>query len=101
MTMVCEKIQKTRGHTSSNSQKFTSLTDPFNSHRDQTMPHSQINPASQLLFSQPAPNMLHGAPKGNSMANRVSINGSSDLLELLAPAHPIQTKETATEDEIK
>lgn len=92
MTMVCEKIRKTRGH--------TGLTDSLDSHRDQTIPHSQINSASQLLFSQPPPNMLHGAPKGNSMANRVSINGSSDLLGLLAPAYPIHTKETAAKDEI-
>lgn len=103
MAMVCEKIRKTRGHAGSNSQTTTGLTDSFVSHHDQTMPHSQINPTSQSqsLFSQAPPNMRHGAPKGNSMANRVSTNGSSDLLGLLAPVHPIQTKETATKDEIK
>ncbi|KUM63479.1 hypothetical protein ACN42_g3643 [Penicillium freii] len=100
MTMVCEKIQKARGHAGSHSQTTTGLADSFVSRRDQTMPHSQINSASQSLFSQPPPNMRHGAPKGNSIANRVSLNGSSDLLGLLAPAHPIQTKETATKDEI-
>ncbi|KAJ5406693.1 hypothetical protein N7465_007977 [Penicillium sp. CMV-2018d] len=100
MTMVCEKIQKARGHAGSHSQTTTGLADSFVSRRDQTMPHSQINSASQFLFSQPPPNMCHGAPKGNSIANRVSLNGSSDLLGLLAPAHPIQTKETATKDEI-
>lgn len=101
MTMVCEKIQKTRGHAGSNSQTTTGLKDSFVSHSDQIIPHSQIHSSSQLLFSQPPPNMCHGAPKGNSMANRVSLNGSSDLLGLLAPAHPIQTKETVTKDEIK
>lgn len=100
MAMVCEKVQKTGGHAGSNSQKFTGLADSAVSRRDQAMPHSQINSASQLLFSQPPPNMRHGAPMGNSMANRVSM-GSSDLLGLLAPTHPIQTKETATKDEIK
>ncbi|KOS45350.1 hypothetical protein ACN38_g3707 [Penicillium nordicum] len=100
MTMVCEKIQKTRGHAGSNSQTTTGLKDSFVSHSDQIIPHSQIHSSSQLLFSQPPPNMCHGAPKGNSMANRVSLNGSSDLLGLLAPAHPIQTKETVTKDEI-
>ncbi|KAJ5954584.1 hypothetical protein N7501_008863 [Penicillium viridicatum] len=100
MTMVCEKIQKARGHAGSHSQTTTGLADSFVSRRDQTMPHSQINSASQFLFSQPPPNMRHGAPKGNSIANRVSLNRSSDLLGLLAPAHPIQTKETATKDEI-
>ncbi|OQD92140.1 hypothetical protein PENSOL_c044G00687 [Penicillium solitum] len=96
MTMVCERIRKTRGHAGSNSQTTTGLADSFVSHPDKTMPHSQTNSTSQLLFSQPPPNMRHGAPKGNSMANRVSINGSSDLLGLLAPAHSVKVKETAT-----
>ncbi|EKV08090.1 hypothetical protein PDIG_61100 [Penicillium digitatum PHI26] len=41
--------------------------------------------------------MRHDAPKRNAMANRVSLNGPSDLLGLLAPSHLIQTKDTATD----
>lgn len=100
MTMACDKIQKTRGHASSNDQTNARLTDPFASQRDRTMPlnHSQTNMASQLLFSQPPSNMRHGAPKSNAMTSRVSLNGSSDLLGLLAPSHPIQTNYAATRE---
>ncbi|CAI7587063.1 unnamed protein product [Penicillium glandicola] len=98
MTMACEKIQKTQGPTGSDSQTNTGLTDSFVSQRDQVMApnHSPNKTESQLLFSQPQSNMRHGAPKGNSMTNRVSLNGSSDLLGLLAPSRLIQMNDTAT-----
>lgn len=98
MTMACEKIQKTRGHAGSNGQTNPGLTDSFVSQRDQTMPpnHSENNSLSQLLFSQPPTDMRYGAPKGNLMTNRVSLNGSSDLLGLLARSNPIQTNDTPT-----
>ncbi|KGO75205.1 hypothetical protein PITC_016180 [Penicillium italicum] len=96
MTMASEKIQQTREHAGLNSQTNTGLTDSIVSRRDQAMHHSQDNSASQLLISQPPPNMRQSAPKRNLMANRVSLNGSSGLLGFLAASHPIQAKDTAS-----
>ncbi|OQE77746.1 hypothetical protein PENNAL_c0058G00492 [Penicillium nalgiovense] len=97
MTMTCEKIQKNQAHVGSNGQTNAGLTDSFVSQRDPNIPtdDSQNNSVSQSLFSQPPSHMRHGAPKGNPMTNRVSLNGSSDLLGLLAPYNEIQTNDIA------
>ncbi|OQE30572.1 hypothetical protein PENFLA_c003G05525 [Penicillium flavigenum] len=97
MTMTCEKIQKNQAHVGSNGQTNAGLTDSFVSQRDPNIPtnDSQNNSVSQSLFSQPPSHMRHVAPKGNPMTNRVSLNGSSDLLGLLAPYDQIQTNDTA------
>jgi hypothetical protein len=96
MTMTCEKIQKNRAHVGSNGQTNAGLTDSFVSQRDPNIPtnDSQNNSVSQSLSSQPPSHMRHGAP-GNPMTNRVSLNGSSDLLGLLAPYNQIQTNDTS------
>ncbi|KXG45157.1 uncharacterized protein PGRI_040700 [Penicillium griseofulvum] len=100
MTMACAKIQKPQRHPGSKNQPDTGLTDPSVSQPDQPMPphHSQNDSTSQLLFSQPPSNMRHGAPKDTSMANRIPINGSLDLLGLLAPSRQIQTNGSATRE---
>ncbi|KAJ6187211.1 hypothetical protein N7519_002119 [Penicillium mononematosum] len=97
MTMTCEKIQKNQAHVGSNGQTNAGLTHSFVSQRDPNIPtnDSQNNSVSQSLFSQPPSHMRHGPPKGNPMTNRVSLNGSSDLLGLLAPYDQIQTNDTA------
>ncbi|OQE08321.1 hypothetical protein PENVUL_c010G01272 [Penicillium vulpinum] len=98
MTMTTEKIRKTHGSPGSNSQTNTGPTDSIVSQRDQPMSLPQNSSVSQLPFSQPPSNMLHGALKGDSMANRASTNGSSDLLGLLAPSHRTSKNDAATRD---
>ena len=100
MTMTCEKIQKNQAHVGSNGQTNTGLTDLFASQHDPGIPaiESQNNLVSQSLFSQTPAHMRHGAAKGNPMTNRVSLNGSSGLLGLLAPYNQIQTNDMAARE---
>ncbi|KAJ5131066.1 uncharacterized protein N7515_007105 [Penicillium bovifimosum] len=97
MTAAFEKGRNNSVHAGSNGHNNVSLADSFASQQDNSMLPNQAadSSVSRLLVSRYPSDVHPGMPKDNSLANRVSRNGPSELLGLLAPSRTNQNRDSA------